>query len=107
MVVPGEADIVGRVGKAVTVTTVAGEAVDVQPFAMVRKVMDPLVVRVMLWVVAPVLHKLPVAVEDVSVTEPPEQNEVGPLGVIVGVGTVFTVTTVGADTALVQPETTL
>lgn len=45
-----------------------------------------------------------VALRDVSVTLPPAQNVVGPLGVIVGVdGWALAVTTVGADVA-VQPN---
>lgn len=55
-------------------------------------------------VVAPVDHTLPVADEEVSVTEPPEQKVVGPPAVIVGVaGFAFTVTVVVADVAE-QPE---
>ena len=47
---------------------------------------------------------MPVALLEVSVTLPPVQNVVGPPGVIVGVaGAGFTVTTVAADGALVQP----
>ena len=38
----------------------------------------------MLCVVAPVLHRLPVAELEVNVTEPPEQNVVEPLTVMVG-----------------------
>ena len=49
-------------------------------------------------------HWLPLALLDVSVTLPPAQNVVGPLGVIVGVaGIGFTVTLVAAEAALVQP----
>lgn len=49
-------------------------------------------------VVAPLDQVFPVAAEDVRVTEPPVQNEVGPLAVIVGVaGIGLTVTTVAAD----------
>ena len=36
-------------------------------------------------VVAPFDHVLPVALDDVNVTEPPEQNEVAPFAEIVGV----------------------
>jgi len=49
-------------------------------------------------------HWLPVVLPEVSVTEPPAQNVVGPDGVIVGVaGVGVTVTVVGADAALEQP----
>jgi hypothetical protein len=48
-------------------------------------------------------HWLPVADDDVSVTLPPAQNEVGPLASIVGFGGFeFTVTEVAIDVA-VQP----
>jgi hypothetical protein len=53
----------------------------------------PLVVTVMLCVVAPLLHRLPVAELEVSCTLPPWQKTVGPLGVMVGAdGSGFTVT---------------
>lgn len=49
-------------------------------------------------VVAPVDQVFPVVEEDVNVTEPPVQNEIGPLGVMLGVaGSGVTVTTVAAD----------
>lgn len=55
-------------------------------------------------VVAPVDQRLPLAEEEVKVTEPPAQKVVGPPAVIVGVaGFAFTVTTVAADVAE-QPE---
>ena len=45
--------------------------------------------------VAPVDQILPVGADEVKVTEPPAQNVVGPLGVMVGVaGNAFTVTTI-------------
>jgi hypothetical protein len=47
---------------------------------------------------------LPLALLDVNVTLPPEQNVVGPLGVTVGVGGIgFTVTAVDAEGALEHP----
>jgi hypothetical protein len=49
-------------------------------------------------------HWFPDALLDVNVTLPPVQNEVGPLGVIVGVaGVGLTVTDVEVDAALGQP----
>ena len=49
-------------------------------------------------------HWLPLALLEVSVTLPPVQNVVGPLGVMVGVdGIGLTVTLVAVDGALVQP----
>ncbi len=50
------------------------------------------------WVVVPLDHVLPAALDEVSVTEPPEQNVVTPLAVKVGVvGTGLTVITVDAE----------
>ena len=52
----------------------------------------------MLCVVAPVLQRLFNALELVSVTEPPLQNMVGPLGVMVGgVGAGYTLIMNGVD----------
>ena len=51
---------------------------------------------------------MPVALLDVSVTEPPVQNVVGPPAEIVGVdGIGFTVTDVAAEGELVQPDAAL
>jgi len=36
-------------------------------------------------VVAPFDHTLPLGAEEVNTTEPPEQNEVGPFALIVGI----------------------
>jgi hypothetical protein len=54
------------------------------------------------WVVAPLLQTLPVALDEVRVTDPPAQNVVGPLAVTVGAGTLVTVTVVALEVAL-QP----
>jgi hypothetical protein len=54
------------------------------------------------WVVAPLLHRLPVALDEVRVTDPPAQNVVGPLAATVGAGTLVTVTVVALEVAL-QP----
>ena len=45
------------------------------------------------------VHTLPLALLDVRVTLPPEQNVVGPPAVAVGVGLEFTVTVVADDVA--------
>ena len=59
-------------------------------------------------VVAPFDQVFPVAEEDVKVTEPPAQKEVGPLAVMVGVaGTGFTVTVVAAEVAEQAPLETV
>ena len=52
-------------------------------------------------------HVLPDELEDVRVTEPPEQNVVGPPAFIVAVGNGLTVTVVGLDVALHVPLDTL
>ena len=51
-------------------------------------------------VISPVDQTLPVACDEVNVTDPPEQNVVDPLAVTVGVaGAAFTVTVVIAEIA--------
>jgi hypothetical protein len=86
--------IVGADGNGFTVTCTDADAAEVQLFASVRvTVKVPLVLTVILCVIAPLLHRLPVAELDVSCTLPPWQKVVGPLGVIVGAdGNGFTVT---------------
>lgn len=55
-------------------------------------------------VIAAVDHELPVACEEVRITDPPLQNEVGPLAVITGAaGMEFTVTVTGADAGEIHP----
>ncbi len=57
---------------------------------------------------APLDHVLPVVLVEVKVKDPPEQNVVTPLAVIVGVvGTGLTVITVGAELALHVPFDTV
>ena len=61
-----------------------------------------------LWVVSPVDHKLSVAEEDVNTTEPPEQNVVGPLAVMVGTaGIGLTVMPIGEELAEHKPLSTV
>jgi hypothetical protein len=99
---PGVMEGVGGVGFTVTVT--GAETADVQPAATSYTVNVPLVVTLIDDVVAPLLQLLPEAALEVSVTLPPEQMVVDPLGVMVGVGGMgFTVTTTGVETAEVQP----
>jgi hypothetical protein len=96
--------IVGVDGKEFTVTTVPADEVDVQPPLVTLTVYVPPVETVMDCVVAPLDQVLPFADDDVNVTDPPEQNVVGPPAVIIGVdGNEFTVTTVPAEDADVQP----
>ena len=68
-----------------TVTTTGEDVAEVQPLASVNDtVYDPEVVTLMLSFVAPVLHRLPAAALDVSVTLPPTQKVVAPPALIVG-----------------------
>ena len=63
----------------------------------------PAFVTVILWVVAPLLHKLPVSLEEVSTVDPPAQNELSPEMVgVVGKGVILTATELEASE--VQPE---
>ena len=51
---------------------------------------------------------MPIALDEVKVTEPPEQKVVMPLGVIVGeVGTGFTITAVAVEVELQEPFETV
>jgi len=97
--------IVGVAGKAFTVTVVGALAVLKHPAAFVTcTVYEPEVVTLIEGVVAPVDHRYVVPALAVKVTDPPEQNAVGPPAVIVGVaGKAFTVTVVGALAALRHP----
>jgi hypothetical protein len=106
-VVEPPAVTVGVVGTEFTVTTV-GAVLAVQfPFATVTKY-DPLCETVMAWVVAPLDQVLPVALDEVSTTEPPAQNVVALPAVTVGVvGTEFTVTIVDAELAVQFPFATV
>lgn len=94
------AEMEGVDGFAFTVTTVAADVAEhPEPFVTVT-VYEPAVLTVIDCVVAPVDHALPVADDEVSVTEPPEQKVVGPPAEMVGVdGLGFIVTTVGAEVA--------
>jgi hypothetical protein len=68
----------------------------------------PLFETVINWLVDPFDQVFPVAFEDVKVTDPPEQNVVGPLDVIVGiVGTAFTVIALVDEDELHVPFETL
>ena len=58
--------------------------------------------------VAPFDHEFPLAADEVRVTDPPEQNVVGPPTVIVGVdGVVVAVTTVAVEVAEQPPLVTV
>ena len=68
----------------------------------------PLAETAMDWLVAPLDQVFPVALDEVNVTDPPEQKVVAPLAVIVGVaGIGFTVTVVGAELAVQVPLETV
>ena len=82
-----------------TVTTVGVELAVQFPLETVTEY-DPLFETVMDGVVAPLDQVLPIALEEVKTTEPPAQNVVEPLAVIVGVGMGLTVTMVGVEVAV-------
>ena len=100
--VVGPLGMIVAVGNGLTVTVWLAGA-EVQPFpSVVVTVYVPFVLTVIAAVVAPVDQRYDTPPEAVSVTLPPAQKVVGPLGVIVAVGNGFTVTVcdAGAD---VQP----
>jgi hypothetical protein len=80
----GLADASPAVFTSLTVTTVFVD-VAVQPPLEKLTLYVPLSVTTMDGVVAPFDQVIPVAAEDIKVTEPPSQNVVGPDAVIVGV----------------------
>ena len=99
-VVGPPAVIVGAAGVGFTVTFVGADEAEEHPSKVCSTVYEPLVVTVMDGVVSPVDHKFPVEAEEVSTTEPPEQNVVELPAVIVGVaGIGFTVTLITFDAA--------
>lgn len=99
--------ITGTGGSAFTITT-TGEEVEVHDPLETVTVYEPLVETVIDCVVAPVDQVFPVVEEEVSTTEPPEQNVVGPPAVIIGTGGVgFTVTVVATDVEEQEPLETV
>ena len=89
----------GLTGFALTVTAVDDEVAE-QPLAFVTATLKlPVALTVIDCVVAPFDHKYDEPAEAVSVTELPAQNVVGPEGVIVAIGLLFTVTAVDAEVA--------
>ena len=92
-------DVIVGVGMGLTVTTVGVELAVQFPLETVTEY-DPLFETVMDGVVAPLDQVLPIALEEVKTTEPPAQNVVEPLAVIVGVGMGLTVTMVGVEVAV-------
>lgn len=98
--------IVGVGGSEFTVTVLGAEVPELHPFVITCTRDVPDVLTVMDCVVAPLDQKLLLAEEDVKVTEPPAQNVVGPLAVMVGTaGMVLTVTVIGEEAGDVQPAT--
>lgn len=78
------AETTGAVGAGLTVTSIGADVAE-QPLPSVYVTLYvPLVVTVIACDTADVDQTLPDACEDVKSTEPPAQNVVGPLGVIVG-----------------------
>jgi hypothetical protein len=76
----------------------------VQPFASVMvTVYVPADKLLMVWVVAPVLHRYPLAPVEVSITLPPGQNVSGPLAVMTGMAEGLMVTKAAADVPAQMP----
>ena len=106
-VVGPEAVIVGVGGIGLEVTTVGRETAEVQPNSTTYTVKEPEFRTLIACVVAPLLQLFPLAPLEVNVTLSPAQKVVGPDAEMVGVGGVgLTVTTVGSETADVQPNST-
>lgn len=96
-VVGPPAVIVGVAGIGFTVTVVAADVDEQEPFETVT-LYEPLALTIIDCVVAPVDQVFPLTAEDVKVTELPAQKVVEPPAVIVGTaGSGLTVTVVDAD----------
>lgn len=100
--------IVGVAGIGFSFTITVFETAEVHPNATTRTVTDWAAGTVAVVPVPKVpLQTLLAGALEVNSTEPPVQNEAGPTGVMEGVvGTGFTVTTTGAETAEVHPPAT-
>lgn len=97
--------IVGTGGSEFTVTVCGAEVPEEHPLEITCTRNVPEALTVMDWVVAPFDQKLLLGEEEVKVTDPPAQNVVAPLAVIVGTaGMVLTITFTGADGAEVHPS---
>ena len=99
--------IVGTGGSGLAVTVIGEDTTPHNPVETLT-VKVPLEETVIDCVVAPVDQVFPVVEEEVSTTEPPEQNVVGPPAVIVGTGGVgFTVTVVATEVEEQEPLETV
>ena len=99
-VVAPEAEIVGVVGSAFTVTDVVAEVSEAHVPLFTETEYVPEAETVIDCVVAPFDQTFPVAEDEVNVTFPPWQNVIAPEAEIVGVkGSAFTVTVVEAEIA--------
>jgi hypothetical protein len=100
-VVAPPAVMVGVAGLALTVTVMDAD-VALQPLALVTVTLKvPEAVTLMAWVVAPFDQRYELPALAVSVTLPPVQKVVAPLGVITAAGLALTVTAVAAE---VEPQ---
>ena len=98
--------ITGVAGNEFTVTVVEAELPEVHPFVITSTWNVPDAFTVMDCVVAPFDQTLLVGEDEVNVTEPPAQNVVTPLAVIVGTeGSGFTTTLTGVEEVEVHPRT--
>lgn len=99
------AEMVGFGGTGLIVIVNGREEAELHPSCVVNTVKVPVDFTFILFVVSPLLHKLPEAALEVSVTLSPSQKVVAPLAVIVGfTGTGFTVTITEADDADEHPN---
>ena len=99
--------IVGVTGVGFTVVFVEADTPEEHPANICSTVYEPAVVTVIDCVVSPVDQRFPLEAEEVSTTELPEQNVVGPPAVIVGTGGIgFTVTIVEEDEVHTKPFVT-
>jgi len=95
--------IVGTEGNAFTVIPIGEETAEHKPLSTVTEY-EPEAKTVIDCVVSPVDQMLSVVDEDVKITDPPEQNVVGPLAEMVGVaGVGFTVTVSAIEFPEEQP----
>ena len=105
-VVDPNVEILGVLGIALTVTTVAKEESDEHPLTEFKTEKLPEALTVMLLDVDPLLQLFPKREDDVNITESPLQKVVDPNVEILGVeGLVFTVTTVAKEESDKHPLT--
>lgn len=96
--------MIGTEGIRFTVTLIGAEGAEVHPSCVWVTVYEPLSPTVIEEVSSPVDQVFPVAEDEVSVTEPPSQNVIGPPDVITGAAGIGFTVMVSVAFALVQPN---